>query len=83
MIDLVLTDPVLTDHDLHLLREGRHTRAYETLGAHPARVDGVHGVRFAVVAPNAERVSVVGDFNAWNAATDRITGLGSVCVHLE
>ena len=62
-----MTDPVLTDHDLSLLREGRHDRAYEKLGAHPSCVDGVLGVWFAVVAPNAERVSVVGDFNGWIA----------------
>ncbi|MDP7480967.1 MAG: 1,4-alpha-glucan branching protein GlgB [Vicinamibacterales bacterium] len=60
-----LTAAVLTDHDLRRLHEGRHVRAYEKLGAHLACVDGVHGVQFAVVAPHAERVSVVGDFNGW------------------
>ena len=59
---------VLTHADLQLLREGRHDRAYEHLGAHPDRHGGVSGVRFAVVAPNAERVSVVGDFNGWDPA---------------
>ena len=70
-----MTDPVLTDYDLHLLREGRHDRAYEKLGAHPTRVDGVSGVRFAVVAPNAERVSVVGDFNGWDPQAHPLRGV--------
>ena len=48
------------------MNDWSHTRAYETLGAHPARVDGVGGVRFAVAAPDAERVTVVGDFNDWD-----------------
>ncbi|WP_114394477.1 1,4-alpha-glucan branching protein GlgB [Oleisolibacter albus] len=58
--------PLLGDLDLHLLGEGRHWRAYEQLGAHPVRIDGVDGVRFAVWAPNARRVSVVGEFNGWD-----------------
>ncbi len=56
----------LGDLDLHLLGEGTHYRAYEKLGAHLVTVDGVVGVRFAVWAPNARRVSVVGDWNAWD-----------------
>jgi len=56
----------LSDFDLHLLGEGTHYRAYEKLGAHLATVDGVAGVRFAVWAPNARRVSVVGDWNGWD-----------------
>ena len=56
----------LSDFDLHLLAEGTHYRAYEKLGAHLAAVDGVAGVRFAVWAPNARRVSVVGDWNDWD-----------------
>ena len=58
--------PVLSDLDLHLLAEGRHLRLYDKLGAHPMAMDGVHGVAFAVFAPNARRVSVVGDFNFWD-----------------
>ncbi|MFZ5620972.1 MAG: 1,4-alpha-glucan branching protein GlgB [Pseudomonadota bacterium] len=58
--------PQLSDFDLHLFGEGRHWHAYRFMGAHPHRCDGVDGVRFAVWAPNAERVSVVGDFNAWD-----------------
>jgi 1,4-alpha-glucan branching enzyme len=58
--------PVLSDLDLHLLAEGRHLRLYDKLGAHPMEMDGVHGVAFAVFAPDARRVSVVGDFNFWD-----------------
>jgi 1,4-alpha-glucan branching enzyme len=58
--------PVLTDFDLHLLSEGTHFDAYEKLGAHLREIEGVRGVVFAVWAPNARRVSVVGDFNQWD-----------------
>ncbi len=58
--------PLLTDFDLHLFSEGRLYRAYEKLGSHLATIAGVAGVHFAVWAPNALRVSVVGDFNAWD-----------------
>ncbi len=58
--------PLLTDFDLHLFAEGRLYRAYEKLGAHLVTVEGVAGVWFAVWAPNAVRVSVVGDFNDWD-----------------
>jgi 1,4-alpha-glucan branching enzyme len=61
---------VLTEQDIYLFREGTHFRAYEKLGAHPteggsARAEGGAGTHFAVWAPNAARVSVVGDFNGW------------------
>jgi 1,4-alpha-glucan branching enzyme len=59
--------PQLTDYDLHLFSEGRHLHSYEKLGAHLHTVDGVAGVRFAVWAPNAQRVSVIGGFNRWDA----------------
>jgi len=58
--------PQIADFDLHLFSEGRHWHAYRFLGAHPHEVDDVAGVLFAVWAPNAERVSVVGDFNHWD-----------------
>ncbi len=58
--------PILGDLDVHLMREGRHHRLYDRLGAHPATIDGVDGVAFAVWAPNAMRVTVVGDFNQWD-----------------
>jgi 1,4-alpha-glucan branching enzyme len=57
--------PILSDFDLHLLGEGTHQHLYEKLGAHPMMLDGVEGVGFVVLAPNARRVSVVGDFNFW------------------
>ncbi len=60
--------PVLTDFDLHLLAEGNHFKYYEKLGAHLWDCGGVAGVLFAVWAPNASRVSVIGDFNKWNGA---------------
>lgn len=59
--------PLLTDFDLHLLTEGRHLESYSKLGAHLYEIDGVKGTHFAVWAPNAQRVSVTGDFNAWDA----------------
>jgi 1,4-alpha-glucan branching enzyme len=58
--------PVLGDIDLHLLGEGTHRRAFGKLGAHPMTIDGVDGVGFAVWAPNARTVSVVGSFNDWD-----------------
>ncbi|MDH3280616.1 MAG: 1,4-alpha-glucan branching protein GlgB, partial [Gammaproteobacteria bacterium] len=59
-------DSQLGDLDRHLLGEGAHERLYDKLGARPLEVEGVHGVHFAVWAPNARRVSVIGSFNAWD-----------------
>ena len=58
--------PILSDLDLYLLGEGTHMHPYDKLGAHPTVLDGVEGVGFAVFAPSAKRVSVVGDFNLWD-----------------
>ncbi|HFD80845.1 MAG TPA: 1,4-alpha-glucan branching protein GlgB [Gammaproteobacteria bacterium] len=58
--------PQLGELDLHWFGEGRHLHAYRFLGAHLCEVDGVEGTRFAVWSPNAERVSVVGDWNRWD-----------------
>ncbi|WP_068300156.1 1,4-alpha-glucan branching protein GlgB [Pararhodobacter sp. CCB-MM2] len=58
--------PVLGDLDLHLMAEGRHHRLWEALGAHPMAHDDTEGVHFAVWAPNARGVSVVGGFNGWD-----------------
>jgi 1,4-alpha-glucan branching enzyme len=57
---------MLTEHDIYLFKEGTHSRLYNKLGAHPMTVDGDEGTLFAVWAPNAASVSVVGDFNGWN-----------------
>ncbi|MEN6426722.1 MAG: 1,4-alpha-glucan branching protein GlgB [Phycisphaerales bacterium] len=63
----VLTEfSLLTDHDIYLYKEGNHFRLYDKLGAHLVEKDNVRGTQFAVWAPNAARVSVVGDFNQWN-----------------
>ncbi|MBE6452353.1 MAG: 1,4-alpha-glucan branching protein GlgB [Alphaproteobacteria bacterium] len=56
----------LGDMDVYLLAEGNHLNMYKKLGAHPMEIDGVRGVGFAVWAPNAKRVSVVGEFNNWD-----------------
>ena len=58
--------PILSEFDLYLLSEGTHLKSYEKLGAHLMEVEGVRGVAFAVWAPNAQRVSVVGNFNNWD-----------------
>jgi 1,4-alpha-glucan branching enzyme len=57
----------LSDFDLYLFGEGKHHRLYEKLGAHPTEIDGRSGVYFAVWAPQADRVSIVGDFNDWDS----------------
>ncbi|WP_455222424.1 1,4-alpha-glucan branching protein GlgB [Kaarinaea lacus] len=58
--------PQLPDFDLHLFSEGKHWHAYRMLGAHTHTIDGVDGILFATWAPNAERVSVIGNFNYWD-----------------
>jgi 1,4-alpha-glucan branching enzyme len=58
--------PLLTDYELYLHAEGTNLESYRTLGAHLMAVEGVDGVRFAVWAPNAKVVSVIGDFNDWD-----------------
>jgi len=56
----------ITEHDVYLFRQGTHFRLYEKLGAHPHKVDGQAGTQFAIWAPNAETISVIGDFNNWD-----------------
>ena len=70
--------PVLGELDLHLIAEGTHWRLWQALGAHPCIHEGVAGVRFAVWAPNARRVSVVGDFNAWDGRRAPMRNRGGV-----
>ena len=66
VVDPYQFGPVLTDFDLHLFAEGTHYRAWEQMGSRERTVGSVRGVHFAVWAPNAQRVSVVGDFNRWD-----------------
>ena len=68
---------LLTSYDLHLFNEGNHNRLYEKFGAHLTEVDGKRGVYFAVWAPDAERISVVGDFNGWNSDSHPMNPKGS------
>ena len=70
--------PVLSDFDLYLLGEGTDMRFYDKLGAHPLVLDGIAGALFSVFAPNARRVSVVGDFNLWDGRRHamRVRGQG-------
>jgi 1,4-alpha-glucan branching enzyme len=68
--------PLLSDFDLYLIGEGTHYQKYEKMGAHPVVVDGVAGVQFGVWAPNAMRVSVVGDFNQWDGRTHAMRNRG-------
>jgi 1,4-alpha-glucan branching enzyme len=63
---------MLSDNDLYLFNEGSHYRLYEKLGAHPMTVDGVEGTYFAVWAPNAQQVSVVGEFNGWDKSSHQL-----------
>jgi 1,4-alpha-glucan branching enzyme len=72
-----MTMPLLGDQDLHLFNEGTHVRLYEKLGAHVTAVGGAEGVNFAVWAPNAQRVAVVGDFNGWDAERHPMSTVGS------
>jgi 1,4-alpha-glucan branching enzyme len=71
------TDPIFGEIDLHLFGEGKHEHIYEKLGAHPITRDGQEGVAFAVWAPNANRASVVGNFNGWNGDRHVMQPLGS------
>jgi len=72
--------PLLTDYDLHLIGEGTNYKNYERLGAHVRHIAGVSGVQFGVWAPNAQRVSVVGNFNHWDGRVHpmRVRGLSGV-----
>jgi 1,4-alpha-glucan branching enzyme len=67
----------LSDQDLYLFNEGSHLRLHEKLGAHPCTLDGVRGTRFAVWAPNAEFVSVPGEWNGWDRERDPLHPRGS------
>jgi 1,4-alpha-glucan branching enzyme len=61
---------IFSDDDLYLFGQGKEYRIYEKMGAHPRTVNGVRGVNFAVWAPNAQSISVIGDFNNWNRSAN-------------
>jgi len=69
--------PTISDYDLYLFNQGNHHRIYEKLGAHIREINGVSGVSFGVWAPEAKRVSVVGDFNQWDGRRHQMRMLGS------
>ncbi|MFE0464723.1 1,4-alpha-glucan branching protein GlgB, partial [Kitasatospora sp. NPDC058965] len=69
--------PTLGELDLHLIREGRHEQLWRALGAHPREVDGIAGTAFAVWAPNAVGVRLVGDFNHWDGTGFPMRSLGA------
>lgn len=69
-------EPTLGDLDLYLFGQGEHLEAYKVLGAHPRTNSGIAGTSFAVWAPNAQRVSVVGDFNGWDGRRQMMRRLG-------
>ena len=69
--------PTLGEIDLYLAGEGRHEELYEKLGAHVTEIDGATGVAFAVWAPSARSVSVVGDFNSWDGRLHPMRSLGA------
>ncbi|HEY3430790.1 MAG TPA: 1,4-alpha-glucan branching enzyme, partial [Cyclobacteriaceae bacterium] len=64
---------LFTDFDVHLFRTGKHFKLYEKFGAHEATVNGKKGIYFAVWAPNAKAVSVIGNFNQWNSSENKLS----------
>src|SRR6266568_3808068 len=64
-MDSVVEHELLTSYDIYLFKEGKHQQLYDKLGSHPTSVDGREGTHFAVWAPNAKHVAVIGDFNNW------------------
>ena len=70
--------PTLGEVDLHLIGEGTHERLYDVLGAHPRTHEGVDGVSFAVWAPNARSVRIVGDFDRWDGRLMPMRSLGAI-----
>ncbi|TMV45598.1 1,4-alpha-glucan branching protein GlgB [Paenibacillus mesophilus] len=77
---MATVSPYVTSDDLYLYNHGQLFRAYRTFGAHLCRIGGAKGVRFTVWAPNANEVSVVGDFNGWEGAGHRLQRNGTTGV---
>ncbi len=77
MYDPYAFAPQISSFDLHLFNEGNLHQGYRVLGSHARQIDGISGVRFAVWAPNAERVSVVGEFNRWDGRINPMAVHGS------
>ncbi len=71
---VVYKGSLLTDHDIYLFRQGSHFTLFEKMGSHMIELNGVKGTHFALWAPNAEKVSVIGDFNGWNKASHPLKG---------
>ena len=67
-----LNTSVLTERDIYLFKQGNHFRLYEKLGSHKRTIKGVKGIWFAVWAPNAANISVIGDFNHWDATINAL-----------
>lgn len=76
-VDPYCFDCLISEYDVYLFNKGRNYKVYEKLGAHPMIVNGVSGVLFGVWAPNAKRVSVVGDFNAWDGRRNTMRLIGT------
>jgi len=70
--EAVTRGSLITDHDVYLFKEGNHFKLYDKLGSHLISIDGVEGTFFALWAPNAEKVSVIGDFNGWNPESHQL-----------
>ena len=68
----VTSHSLFTDHDIYLFREGKHYKLYDKFGSHELEVDGIKGVYFAVWAPHAREVSVIGNFNAWHSESHKL-----------
>ena len=65
---------LFSDFDIYLFRSGKHTRLYEKFGSHKVEVDGISGVYFAVWAPTATDVAVMGNFNNWDSFSHKLAG---------
>ena len=77
LVDPYRFAPTLGDQDLHYIGEGSHRRLWHVLGAHPRRIDAVDGTSFAVWAPTARRVSVIGDFCNWDGRLLPMRAMGA------